>query len=94
MNINLNLNKRKETLHTAQVSSIEELGSALPDISHNGAMTHFISLALNTSDISVCPFQLDGVDKKEIKNRLIGEAVESLSLPADTIELDYQVFDS
>jgi len=94
VNISLNPNQRKETLHTAQVSSIEELGNVLPDIRNNGALTHFIALAVNTSEISVCPFHLDGVDKKEIKNRLIGEAVETLSLPADAIELDYQVFDS
>lgn len=94
MNINLILNKGKETLHTAQVSSIEELSGALPDISNNGTVTHYVSLAVNTSEISVCPFQLDGVEKKEIKNRLLGEAVETLSLPADLIELDYQVFKS
>lgn len=86
--------KTKEKLHIAQVSSIEEFSKALPDISNNGAATHYVSLALNTSDISVRPFHLDGVEKKEIKNRLIGDAVESLSMPADAIELDYQVFDS
>jgi len=87
--------KTKEKLHTVQVSSLDELREALPDVhKNNGVATHFVSLAVNTSEISVCPFQLDGVNKKEIKNRLIGEAVETLSLPADTIELDYQVFDS
>lgn len=90
----MNILNKKSTLHTAQVSSIEELGAALPDISNNGVLTHFVALAVNNSEISVCPFQLDKVGKKEIKNRLIGEAVESLSLPADAIGLDYQVFDS
>jgi len=94
VSISLNFNKRKEALHTAQVSSIEELGNALPDISNNGAATHFVALAINTSEISVCPFHLDNVNQKEVKNRLVSEAVEALSLPADEIELDYQIFDS
>jgi len=85
---------KREQLHTVQISTPEELASALPDIRNNGAVTHFVSLAVNNSEISVCPFHLDGVNKKEIKNRLINEAVDLLSLPADAIELDYQVFDS
>ena len=57
MNISLNPNpnKRKETLHTAQVSSVEELGNALPDIRNNGALTHFVSLAVNTSEAGEIP---------------------------------------
>ena len=39
MSISLNFNKRKEALHIAQVSSVEELGGVLPDIRNNGAAT-------------------------------------------------------
>lgn len=85
---------KKEILHAFQVSTPEELRDVLPDIRNNGGAAHYVSLAVNTSEISVYPFQLDGVEKKEIKNRLIDEAVETLSLPANTIEVNYQVFDS
>ncbi len=87
--------KEKEKLHTIQVSSLDELREALPDVhKNNGVATHFVSLAVNNAEIRVCPFQLDRVDEKGIKNRLLSDAVESLSLPANAIELDYCVFDS
>jgi hypothetical protein len=84
----------RESYHTLQISKPEELSNALPGISNNGVATHYVALAVNNPKIMVHPFQLDNVPEKEIKNHLILEAVEFLSLPADAVELDYQVFES
>jgi len=91
--MNFSLEKR-ERLDTLQVSDPEELGKALPDIGNNGVATHYLALAVNNPQLMVCPFHLEDVkDMKEVKDRLVMEAVEMLSLPSDSVGIDYQTFE-
>ncbi len=86
---------KKEILYTLQASSVDELKAALPsDVVTLKSAARFVALALNSSHVLVCPFQLDDVEKREIKDLLALRAVELLSLPLDAIGLDYQIFES
>ena len=87
--------EKTEILYTLQSSSADELKTALPaGLASPKASARFVALALNDSRVHVCPFRLNDVEKKEIKDQLMLHAVELLSLPLDSIGLDYQVFES
>jgi len=81
---------------TFSTSSPEELETKLTaDIKNPKVMSaKFAVLAISGPHVLAQPFEFTDISIKDLKNRLRSQAVELLLLPADDVELDFQIFSS
>ncbi len=76
------------------VSSAEELIQGLDEARRRAAAekSYLVSVALQDANALVHSFSFKDVTAKDLKTKLMFEAVSLLSVPASEIELDYQIF--
>lgn len=88
-------NKDEHNVLVIEASSPEDLKINLESIFKITRLeSRFVSLAISGPQVLVCPFHYKDVRVKDLKNLLRLEAVELLSLPANEIEVDFQIFRS
>jgi len=77
-----------------EVSSPEELEAKLLRFSKEKTQppSRYVHLVVNGQQVLSYPFYFENADFPEVEHRLMLEAVELLSMPAEEIELDFQVF--
>ena len=79
---------------TLTVASVDQLKESLSKLlADKKTSAQPVSLAISGNQVFVCPFNFDKAAMKNFKQRLAVEAVDVLSLPVGSIELDYQVFE-
>lgn len=87
--------KSSESVLLLEVASPEQLRSLIPAVLASAKEpVRFVSLVLSGENVIARPFELEDVPWPQIRPRLLSRAVEVLSLPADDIELDFQLFSS
>ena len=82
----------KENILIFDSASPEELTAKLAEAKPPAGQ--FAALAISGPQVLVRPFELTNVALKDVPNRLRFEAVELLSVSAEKIALDFQVFSS
>lgn len=87
--------KSSESVLLLEVASPEQLRSLVPAVLASAKEpVRFVSLVLSGENVIARPFELEDVPWPQIHTRLLSKAVEIFSLPADDIELDFQLFSS
>ena len=79
------------TILALEAATPEELGAELESLSGDMNKKYkYLALAVTDIKVLTCPFDVDKATVKDVKDHLMCEAVELLTLPADEIEFDYQ----
>jgi len=77
------------------VSSSDELKAMLYSLkSEKRLKSRYVAVALREDKVLSRIFNFQRCSAEEIKNNIISEAVDLLSLPSEEIEIDYQIFHS
>ena len=85
----------EENILSLEASTPEELKDIITELSKTEKLkSRFVSLAIRGVEVLVNPFNMANTSVKELKNNLMFEAVEFLSLPVDEIEFDFQILHS
>ena len=80
------------SLLSLEAGSAQELDDALTTMTRNGLNgSAYASLSLRDPGVLVRPFKIDDCADAELREKLLFEAVELLSLPTEDIELEFQV---
>ena len=76
-------------------TSPEDLAFRLADRSEEEQRRHrFINLAISAPEVVVQPFNIPGINVRDVRDRLKLVSVELLNLPADQLSFDYQILSS
>ena len=81
-----------DTVLSLTVDTPRDLENNIFRLKNNFREACFVSLAVRDPRLLVYPFDVEMMSYGELKTKLVFEAVGILSLPADQIDLDYQIF--